>query len=401
MTPRLTGGGRPWPVQTFVPFPAAPELVFARTAARSRTFSANDAANGSPVLIGSAAGTDRDEVAVRARGELAERVGNVLAARQAEAGGRGAVVGSYDALRRRGVPALDPLTWPELHGEAREVRAAELLWVPGEALGSGCEVLVPACAVYLAHRPPPGCAAPLRPGSTGLAAHRTRSAAGRHAALEVLERHLLWHAWYAEGPRTVADFALPPPLRNTLTALGTPATFVLLPGPAGTACVVACLHAPDGSGQTFGARAACYPSGDGAAAAAACHEALMVRWSLGTTAARAAWHRMRSADGDPPHGPLEHALHAYHRQNSLAHLLHRRSAPPPEPAGGQLHHPAEALADLTGNDVILVDTTAPQDPDGPATVVRLVAPGARRLPADERVPHAPAGARTRLPHPLG
>ncbi|GAA1987728.1 YcaO-like family protein [Kitasatospora viridis] len=401
MTTRLADTEPHWPVQTFAPFPAAPALLFARTAARSRTFSASDAANGEPVLIGSAAGTDPAEVAVRARGELAERVGNVLAGRCAEAGGRGSVTGGYQQLRRRGRPALDPLAWPELRDTAADLRSAELLWVPGESLDDGREVLVPACAAYLAHRPPPGCAAPLRPGSTGLAAHRTRPEAARHAALEVLERHLLWHAWYADGPCERAEFALPPVLRGVLAALGLRATFLLLPGPASTACVLACLHAPDGTGQTFGARA----DTGGAlwdAARAACHEALMVRWSLGTAAARTAWQRLRSAGGAPPDGPLEHALHAYHRQDSLARLLDgARTAATPRPTGQRPADPAEVLAGLTGHPAVLVDTTSPGVPGADAAVVRLVAPGARRLPSDERAHRAPSGARTRLPHPLG
>ncbi|MFE4515843.1 YcaO-like family protein [Kitasatospora sp. NPDC056783] len=412
---------RPWPVQTFEPFPAA-GLYFARTAARSPEFSASDAAHGAPVLIGSAAGTRRESVATRALGELAERVGNVLAGRQAEAGRRAAVLGAYDALRRGGAPVVDPLAWPELRGDDGGLRGAELLWVPGESLTTGREVLVPAYAVYLAHRPSSGGAAPLCPGSTGLAAHRTRREAERHAAFEVLERHLLWRSWYTDGPRAVpppgAGPVLPPPVRDALAALGVLATFVVLPGPAGTGCVVACLHAPDGSAQSFGARATHLPGPDGetvpgAAAESACCEALMVRWSLGTAAARTAWQRLRASGGDLPYGPLEHALHAYHRQDSLAHLLTGSTALPsgppraprrPERSGGERPHPAGVLADLTGNDVVLVDTTA--DTGGPGlgeamTVVRVVAPGARRLPADERAQRPPAGARTRLPHPLG
>ncbi|MFE5586342.1 YcaO-like family protein [Kitasatospora sp. NPDC056531] len=410
--------GRPWPVQLFTPFPAAPGLVFARTAARSRAFAPNDAAHGARVLIGSAAGTDRADVAVRARGELAERVGNVLAGRRAEAGGHGSVTGSYDTLRRAGTPVLDPLSWPELRDAATALRSAELLWVPGESLTGGRETMVPACAVHLAHRPPPGCAAPLRPGSTGLAAHRTRAEAGRHAALEVLERHLLWHAWYADGPRTVpppgAGPALSPQLQESLEALGVTATFVALPSRDGAVCVLACLHAPDGTGQTFGARAACPTDASGetvprAAAESACHEALMVRWSLGTPAALDAWQRLRAADGEPPYGPLEHALHTYHRQDSLAHLLRGSTPLTPgprarRPHGGQPAHLAGILADLTEEDVVLVDTTPAAGRaalGGAEAVVRLVAPGARRLPADERAQRSPNRFRTLLPHPLG
>jgi ribosomal protein S12 methylthiotransferase accessory factor len=178
---------------------------------------------------------------------------------------------------------------------------------------------------------------------------------------------------------------------------------------------VACLHAPDGTEQTFGARATRLTGADSEAAPreaaqAACHEALMVRWSMGTTAARTAWQRLRAAGSDPPNGPLEHALHAYHRQDSLAHLLSGSTRLPLSvsrrtgTAADDPAHLAGTLADVTREDVVLVVTTAAAGLPGPgaaATVVRLVAPGARRLPTDEHAHRPPARARTLLPQSLG
>jgi len=246
------------------------------------------------------------------------------------------------------------------------VRSAELLWVTGRSLTSDGEVLVPACAAFLAHRPPPRCAAP-----------RTFAEAVRHAALEVLERDLLWHAWYGDGPRMVmtGDPALSPQLSEGLLALGRSAAFLLLPGPGGTACALACLHSAGRTEQSFGARAALAASGAALVQAveAAAHEALMVGWSMGSTAAHIVWQRMCAAGHYSPRGPLEHAMHTFHRQDSLAHLLAGSVQRPwPDPADEQL-----------------------TDPTG-ATAVSI-----SRLPADEQAQPAPAGARTRLPHPLG
>ncbi|MGI5350629.1 YcaO-like family protein [Streptomyces sp. CA-250714] len=108
----------------------------------------------------------------------------------------------------------------------------------GRSCTTGDSVWVPGCAVYLAHRPPTGCVAPLRPGSTGLAAHVSRDSAVRHAVFEVLERHLVWHAWDTHAPRRQLSpeqcrRVLPEPLREGLTALGRAATFLELPGRAG------------------------------------------------------------------------------------------------------------------------------------------------------------------------
>lgn len=404
-----------WRVQLFSPFSACRRLVFGRIAARSPTFPASDAAGGQRVLIGSAAGTDGDNVTVRAKGELLERVHNALAGRRAEAGSGGeTAVASYETLRRAGRPALDPFAFREM-AHCRDVRSAELLWVAGKSLISDEEVLVPACAAFLAHRPPSGCVAPWHPGSTGTAAHRSSAEAVRHALLEVWERDLLWHAWYGNGTRAVMtgeDPPLSPQLSEGLRALDLSATFLLLPGLGGTACGLACLHAADRTTQTFGARATLTTDGDALAQTleAAVHEALMVRWSMGSSAAHAAWPRMCAAGRYSPRGPLEHALHTFHRQDSLAHLL-AGSTPRSwsEPAFGQLADPtggteaplSRLLADRTGEDVVVVDTTVPAVGPAGTVVVRVVAPGARRLPADEQAQPSSDGARTRLPHPLG
>ncbi|MFE6868588.1 YcaO-like family protein [Kitasatospora sp. NPDC057692] len=383
-----------WPVQVRALFPEAPEFLIGRTAARSPAFTANDAAGGQPVLIGSAAGTERHDVTRRAEGELLERMHNVLAGHHAT---RRAVIGSYAALHRAGRPTLDPWTWPDLQ-QVPGAREMELAWVEGTSLTGAGRLLVPACAVYLAHRPPAGCAAPLSPGSTGLAAHRSIAAARRHALLEVLERDLFRRAWYAGGPRVAPGDPTPlgEPLRRVLDALGLRERCVVLPGPAGTACVVACLADADDTRQSFGARAT-----DGAlapAAAAAVQEALMVRWSMDSAGARTAWTRLRADPYRRPSGPLEHALHTYHRQDSLTHLLHGAADGTWRAAPTTARDLPLLLAGHTGHDVIEVPTFVPEL--GDATVIRVVAPGARRMPVDE--PPQPATATpSQPPHPLG
>ena len=105
------------------------------------------------MVIGAAAGDDTASVVLRARGELIERVSNILSGRVAES--RAELVASFDDLHRRGRTALDPACWREPGGTAA-LRQAPLLWVPGESLLSRREVLVPAGAAFLHHRPPPG-----------------------------------------------------------------------------------------------------------------------------------------------------------------------------------------------------------------------------------------------------
>ncbi|GLU47873.1 YcaO-like family protein [Nocardiopsis ansamitocini] len=397
-----------WPVRLFTPVPQVSGLLMGRVAARSPDFAPNDAAGGQRVLIGSAAGETAQSVTVRARGELLERVHNVVAGREAERGRvPGALMGRFDRLRRTGRPALDPLAWPELAGYPG-LREAEMLWVPGESLTGGGQVLVPAWAVYLAHRSSLGSVALPSPGSTGLAAHATHAAAGVHGLLEVLERDLIARTWYDYAPRfeLTGRPPLSQPLREALDALTLASTFLLLPGPRGSACILCCLHSPEQRRQSFGARAV----GDvtdgpavAAAARAAAHEALMVRWSMETPAAGAVADWLATERNPWISGPVAHALHAFHRQNGLGRLMS---------CAGRMHWPdpdrrmvprpvqAQTLADHTERDVIGVDTTVANLASTGAVVVRTVAPGARRLPVTERLSTGTRGPGI-PPHPLG
>ncbi|HEU5027762.1 MAG TPA: YcaO-like family protein [Spirillospora sp.] len=399
--------------QVFRPYPGCPRLRFGRIAARSAAF-ARAGETGGTLLVGAAAGTDDADVAARARAELLERAHNVLAGRRAETDGAARRIATYEALQHAGAPAVDPCAWSELR-TTLELRRRPLLWVDAVSLVDGRQVLVPASGVFLRHRPPPQGAAPMRPGSTGIAAHRTEGEASRHALLEVLERDLLWRAWYGRGPRRTLAHPLPEPLSGVLGSLGTFCSLVFLPGPAETGCVVACLHDERGDRQTFGARATATPLKQGTTSpgrsasleqsvASAVYEALMVRWSMDTADARAARRRMRERGG-PPIGPVEHAVYAYRHQDALAHL---RAAD----GGAVLPHPtaspatgprtlAEVVADHTDEDVLWRPTMAPELDTGDLAVGRVIAPGAHRLPSDEHAHPPPADARTRRPHPLG
>ncbi|MEU8433881.1 YcaO-like family protein [Streptomyces sp. NPDC029216] len=389
-----------WVPEVFRPFADSAAVVFARVAARSAAFGSNSAGGGRPVLVGSAAGATADDVAVRARGELMERMGNVLTGRAAESGALPATrTATYSELRHRGIPAVDPALWG-----AAESRAARQLWVRGRALSSDGEAWVPAGAAFLQHRPPPGYTATVRAGSTGVGAHPRREAATAHAAWEILERELIRRSWCApEHHRPSAHDALAGPtglpldLRALLVRERLCATALLPPAPRQVCAVVVCLHTEDGRLQSFGA--SCGPPGGSATALAkAAFEALMVRWSMGTAAARRALQRLETADR--PHDAVEHALWAFHRQDALRHWLGGH------PAGGYgpVHHtsessavglpdPVDLLTQYTGLDVIAVDcpTGAPNTED--MSVVRLVAPGARPLPTrtDPGIP----------PHPFG
>ncbi|MCX4750376.1 YcaO-like family protein [Kitasatospora sp. NBC_01287] len=389
-----------WPPQLFTPFPDEPELLFGRVAARSPLFDTTTSAGEDRVLIGSAAGGSAPEVALRARGELLERLGNVLAGRAAEAAPTLALAADHTGLRRHAVPALDPAHWSG--PQSRETRQ---LWVTGASLLSGTELLVPAALAFLQHRPPVGCAAPARSGSTGLAAHPERSAAIDHAAWELLERDLLRRSWHdpARHPPNAAAVLgeLPLPVRRVCELLGLEATALTLPAPGRRAVVVAlCLHTPDRREQVFGAR--CGPAAVRAELLArAAHEALMVRWSMRTPAALRAYRRL--AVTGAPSSAVEHALWTYHGgQDALAHWL--RSGPPTTPprprspaattpAPTEPLDPVRLLSEHTGQDVIAVDTTPAQLRSEGLSVVRLLAPGARPLPAAS-APGVP-------PHPFG
>jgi ribosomal protein S12 methylthiotransferase accessory factor len=385
-----------WHVEVFAPFPDSEEVVFGRVAARSAAFGRTSASGGAPVLIGSAAGHDSRDVAVRARGELLERMSNVLAGRAAEAAGT--VVATFEQLRRRRVPAVDPVHWGGL-----QAREACQLWVAGRSLLTGAEALVPAGVAFVHHRPPTGCQAVASAGSTGVAAHPDAAAAADHAVWEIVERDLVRRSWYGGGPAPTVvrgDPGLPAALEQLLERLGLRLTVLLIPAPAAVDCIVACLHTRDGHRQSFGAR--CGPVGarrQGIEKAG--YEALMVRWSMSTPVARNTWRQW--AGGTVPRTAVEHALWALHRQDSLRLWLDRPDSaggfPPPgarpEPPEEAMCSPARLLGTYTGEDVIAVDTTVAQAHAEGVAVARVVAPGAYPLPTGQH------GDTSGPPHPFG
>ncbi|AUS80925.1 hypothetical protein C1701_24195 [Actinoalloteichus sp. AHMU CJ021] len=406
--PTTTAAGRlarprpvSWPVQVFRPFPDCDNVVFARTAARTDAFGPTSAAAGAPVVIGSAAGPSADDATPRARSELLERMQNILSARVEEQ--RADIVASFDELRRSGRLALDPLSWPEITDPGW--RQSLMLWVRGFSLIEGDEVLVPASAVFLRHRPPPQCRGLLLAGSPGLAAHQDPISAVRHAALEILERDLLARAWYDGAERMVLpDTFVPEDLRRPISTLELRCTAFLIPGPEGSGCVAVALTDAEGGRQSFGARAV--PTLDDeslvSAVGVAVYEALMVRWSMRTGAAAAALAALRGRADRAPLDPIQHSVHAYHHQNSLAVLL--EGSTPYEPGWiEELDQPGpevtSVLAEYGGDDVVAVPTTLDLPMNRDTVVMRVVAPAVRRLPADERTesalhPDAP-------PHPFG
>lgn len=406
-----------WAPEVFAPWPHTPGALLARVAARSTAFDATGAGGGASVLIGSAAGAVAADVGRRARGELMERMGNVLAGRAAEAeagggrarppsaGGGRVRTGDWFVLCRDGVPAADPAdpaTGPSAGAHdgtpAREVRQ---LWCLGRAMGSGEDIWVPAGTAFLHHRPPPGCAATHRAGSTGVAAHGGPDAAAAHAAWEILERDLVRRSWCDPLGHPPVPFdargVLPPgagELRALLDREGLGATALTLPAPAGTAVVAVCVHGPDRTHQTFGAR--CGPAHDVAETVArACWEALMVRWSMTAPVALRAWDRL-SRTGVPRTG-LDHALWTFRAQDALTRwtgwATALRDPPRPAPRPTQEPDPVALLAAYTGREVIAVDRCAGPPADEGLAVVRLIAPGASPLPA-RPVPGVP-------PHPFG
>jgi ribosomal protein S12 methylthiotransferase accessory factor len=298
--------------------------------------------------------------------------------------------------------ALDPACWRE-PGDPAALRRVPLLWVPGESLLTHREVLVPAGAAFLHHRPPPGCCVVSRAGSTGISAHPSPTAAVRHSLLEVLERDLVWRSWYGSGPVTVLpEPPLDPPLEKVADGLGARATALILPGPGTTAGVVLCLHTEGEREQSFGAR--CVADRRDATLrhgmAVAAYEALMVRWSMGTAVAGRAGEKLgRETSALSPRGAVEHAVAAFRSGSSLTHW--RAKATTDQEAGvvptGTAPEPdlAYLLAEHTGEEVVAVDTTTPGARAAGVTVVRVVAPGARSLPATE-----PAGS-GHPPHPFG
>ncbi|MGC4947111.1 YcaO-like family protein [Streptomyces sp. DT224] len=408
-----------WTPEVFSPWPHTPGALLARVAARSKSFNPTGAAGGAPVLIGSAAGDTASDVGRRAHGELMERMGNVLAGRAAEAdleagrarrlpaGGR-VRIGTWSELRRAGVPVSDPAGLPAGpaapapagHTPPREVRQ---LWYRGRATGSGEDVWIPAGAAFLQHRPPPGCGATHRAGSTGVAAHRSPDAAAAHAAWEILERDLVRRSWCdpLRHPPIAFDARGTLPsgageLRHLLDREGLQATALALPAPAGAAAVAVCVHEPDRTHQTYGAR--CGPAHDlPDAVARACWEALMVRWSMSAPVAVRAWDRL-SRTG-VPRTELDHALWAFHAQDALTRWAGPATALCDSPAPVPVRRPARApdpvalLAAHTGREVIAVDDCAGPPADECLAVVRLIAPGTSPLHA-HAVPGVP-------PHPFG
>ncbi|MBV6699960.1 YcaO-like family protein [Kitasatospora aureofaciens] len=380
-----------WTPQVFTPYPEQPDILIARVAARSAAFAGTSAAGGAPVLVGSAAGHDRDQVAAGARGELLERVGNVMAGREAEAAAE--VVGTRRELRRKGLPVLVarvPADEPQMPTDESRVPAdLRQLWVRGRTL-QGAEVFVPAGEAFLHHRPPPGCDAVPSAGSTGVAAHPDAMAAARHAAWEVLERDLVRRSWYglADRPPQTIPAALPAPLAEHVRVSGLVATAFAVPAPVGAACAVVCLHRTDGTGQAFGAR--CGPADTiDALVEKAAYEALMVRWSMRTPVAHRAWDEWHGAG--PPTTAVQHALWTYHRQDSLR-LWGVRSRPAGEGNRTARTDPLQILAEHTGRDVIVVETSGRPGREAGTRVVRVLAPGALPLPS---------GAGPGRPHPFG
>lgn len=376
-----------WPVEVFAPFAQSSRVVFGRVAARSAEFGRNSASGGASVLIGSAAGHDREDVAARARGELLERMSNVLAGRAAEAARP--VVATFARLRRQRAPAIDPIHWG-----GPETRETPQLWVSGRSLLTGAEALVPAGVTFLHHRPPQGCQAMLRVGSTGLAAHPHPTAAANHAVWEVLERDLVRRSWY--DPQTAPTVTsrqpgLPAAVEQLLYHLRLRLTVLRIPSPATVGCVVACLSTQDGDRQSFGAR--CGPAHDQQPSVEkAVYEALMVRWSMNTPVARQTWQQW--AGNNLPRTAVEHALWALHRQDSLRLWLARPDTAV-VPSTSSSIPPAQLLSTLTGEDVIAVNTTTTQAQAEGLAIVRVVAPGTYPLPTG-RHDH-PSGP----PHPFG
>ena len=125
----------------------------------------------------------------------------------------------------------------------------------------------------------------------------------------------------------------------------------------------------------------------------AAYEALMVRWSMTTPVARRAWEAMRLRPEQPPlpTDALEHALWTFHEQDSLG-LWQAAATAALDLGAPDERELAAAVAEHTGDDVILVDSAAHGHHEGIA-VVRVVAPAAWRLPTK-----AAAGS---TPHPFG
>ena len=213
----------------------------------------------------------------------------------------------------------------------------------------------------------------------------------------------MWRSWYGSGPVTVLpEPSLDSSLKKVAGGVGSRATEMILPGPETTACVVVCLHTDGEREQSFGARcvADCGNTAIRRGMVVAAYEALMVRWSMGTAVAKRAWEELGRETGVlSPRNALEHAVAAFRSGSSLAYW--RSKATTDQPAGmvsagtARESNLAYLLAEHTGEEVVAVDTTTPGARAAGVTVMRVVSPGARPLPARE-----PARS-SHPPHPFG
>ncbi|NDZ78803.1 hypothetical protein G3I19_09745 [Streptomyces sp. SID10853] len=138
-------------------------------------------------------------------GETVERVIGSLRG----TGGAEQRSGTYDELRRAGVPCMHPDRIP-LFSAAQYARpdfvyepfttGTPLSWTRGSHLVSGEEVWVPSQLVELVHLAEPGEASIGYGSSGGLSSHVTREAAIYHGVREIVERDALNLRWYLRVP---------------------------------------------------------------------------------------------------------------------------------------------------------------------------------------------------------
>ncbi|MBP0456590.1 YcaO-like family protein [Streptomyces montanisoli] len=152
-------------------------------------------------------------------GETVERVIGSLRG----TGGAEQRFGTYDALRRSGVPCLHPDRIP-LFSAAQYARpdfvyaplttSTPVGWTRGTHLVSGDEVWVPSQLVQLVHLAEPGEASVGYGSSGGLSSHVTREAAIYHGVREIVERDALNLRWYLRVPPERVTVASPPRSRR-------------------------------------------------------------------------------------------------------------------------------------------------------------------------------------------
>ncbi|MFD0381977.1 hypothetical protein ACFQ2B_04785 [Streptomyces stramineus] len=161
---------RRWEPQVFTPFAESPGVVFARTAARSAEFGTagvSGAHGAGDVIVGSGAGAT---VPTWPGGPGASCWSGW--ATSWPDGRPRAPPGGRAPTRTGGGAACPPSTRPRSPAPPATVRGAACGC--HRSLLTGDELLVPAGAVYLRHRPPAGRAAWIKAGSTGLGAHPDR-----------------------------------------------------------------------------------------------------------------------------------------------------------------------------------------------------------------------------------